>query len=180
MRFTVSLDNSFNQWLVGDTPDVSGIIYANGRAASTLLGVNVSVNQARGVLFSERAATLDTTVTGRFSLVFPFELTTTTSGRIFVTALPDAEKPATISSTIGAGDSSVVVSISDAPTRGWCLIDGEWIEYTASGSTITFVTRGLFGTTAASHTSGATINFAAVKETCTPWYQYETRNRLNL
>lgn len=180
MYYSVSLDRSLNRWLVGDTPDVSGVIYSNGRRASDLLGVLVSANRARGVLFNERIGVLSSTEQGRFSFVFPNELKETTSGRLFVTVLADSGKSGTIQSTINDTDTSVGVDITDAPVRGHCLIESEWCEYTASGSTITFVKRGAFGTTAASHTSGAAIKFSDVKETATPWNSYETVNRNNL
>ncbi len=180
MQYRVSLDNPFNEWVIGDTPDISGIIYANGAVASDLLGVTVFVNKARGTLFTERVGVLSTLETGRFSFVFPITLSESTSGRIFVAVLADSGKSGTINTAITDSDTSVVVSITDAPERGYCLIGSEWIEYTASGSTITFVERGAFNTTAASHAQDAAISFSDVKETCTPWNDYRVINRLNI
>jgi hypothetical protein len=73
----------------------------------------------------------------------------------------------TLSSSMASGDTSMsVVSTVDFPTpnQGTLFVDSEQILYTgATSTTFTGLTRGANGTTAASHSSGATVTSNAQK-----------------
>ena len=69
----------------------------------------------------------------------------------------------TLSSSINASVTSLTMASSTSfPSSGTVLIDNELISYTAnSGGTLSGLTRGASGTTAASHSSGATVTDAS-------------------
>ncbi len=70
----------------------------------------------------------------------------------------------TLASAIGAGDTSLTLTDAGAfPTSGTILIDQEQISYTGkSGNTLTGLTRGVNGTTAAAHNAGTAVTQAPV------------------
>jgi hypothetical protein len=69
----------------------------------------------------------------------------------------------TLSSSINTSVTSLTMASSTSfPSSGTVLIDSELITYTGnSGGTLTGLTRGASGTTAASHSSGATVTDAS-------------------
>ena len=69
----------------------------------------------------------------------------------------------TLSSSINTSVTSLTMASSTSfPTSGTVLIDNELISYTGnSGGTLSGLTRGASGTTAASHSSGATVTDAS-------------------
>ena len=69
----------------------------------------------------------------------------------------------TLSSSINTSVTSLTMASSTSfPTSGTVLIDNELITYTGnSGGTLSGLTRGASGTTAASHSSGATVTDAS-------------------
>ena len=69
----------------------------------------------------------------------------------------------TLSSSINASVTSLTMASSTSfPSSGTVLIDNELISYTGnSGGTLSGLTRGASGTTAASHSSGATVTDAS-------------------
>lgn len=66
---------------------------------------------------------------------------------------------ATLTSTIGATDTTIAITgISGLPSAGFIKIDNETIGYSAiNGSNLVYCGRGQAGTTAASHTAGASV-----------------------
>ena len=72
-----------------------------------------------------------------------------------------ASATTTLSATITAAATSITVaSGTNTATGGYVLIGTELMLVTAGGGTTTLtVIRGVLGTTAAAHTSGATVTF---------------------
>lgn len=68
----------------------------------------------------------------------------------------------TLSANITAGAATIpLTSAAGFPTSGYVVINGEVIQYTGiATNNLTGATRGLFGTTASSHTSGDTVTEA--------------------
>jgi hypothetical protein len=66
---------------------------------------------------------------------------------------------ATLTSTIGATDTTIAITgVSGLPSAGFIKIDSETIGYSAiNGSSLVYCARGQAGTTAASHTAGASV-----------------------
>lgn len=66
---------------------------------------------------------------------------------------------ATLTSTIGATDTTIAITgVSGLPSAGFIKIDNETIGYSAiNGSSLVYCARGQAGTTAASHTAGASV-----------------------
>lgn len=180
MRYRADIDQNALIWKVGDKPDVSGTITADG-AVPTLLGVTVRLYAPSGVVVSERIADY-TLATGAFKLILPEILTERKTGLVYVSALEDSTYTRTLSGAITTGSTSATLagSTGTLQSSGFCLIDSEWIQYTLSGSTITFVTRGLFNTTTASHSDGATVKFVSVKETCVPDYTFQVHDVMEM
>lgn len=164
------------KFFVGDKPDIEGKIIKNSidssGIATNLAGVTVRWQKGVGYVYSESVATY-TSSSGTFIWSASTKLSAEDTGHILIGALVDSGVAGTIDSTISSGDSSVAVTLTagSLPDEGWVLIDSEWCEFTNSSGTLT-LTRSQFGTTAASHTSGAAITVAAIKETCNPPYEF--------
>jgi len=72
----------------------------------------------------------------------------------------------TLSANLGSGDTTATVASTTnfPPPSGLLFVDAEQINYSGlTGTTFTGLTRGVNGTTAASHSSGATIKSQAAK-----------------
>jgi len=180
MRYRADIDANALIWKVGDKPDVRGVITANA-AIPTLLGVTVRLYAPSGVIVTERVADY-TLATGAFKLILPAILTERKEGLVYVSALEDSTYTRTLTAEISASASSAELtgSTGTLPAAGFCLIESEWCQYTLSGTTLTFVTRGLFNTTAAVHGISTTVKFASCKETCTPDYPFTVRDVMEL
>jgi len=176
MRYRADIDASALVWKVGDKPDVRGVITADG-AIPALLGVTVRLYAPSGVIVYESVADY-TLATGAFKFILPESLTQSKQGLVYVSALEDSTYTRTLSAGVSATSSSdtLVGSTGTLQSAGFALIESEWVQYTISGSTITFVTRGLFNTTAATHAASTVVKFASVKETCTPDYPFVVRD----
>ena len=176
MRYRGELDANALIWKVGDKPDVSGLITADG-GIPALLGVTVRLYASSGIIVPESAADY-TLATGAFKLVLPEVLTQRKEGLVYVSALEDSTFTRTLSTGVSASDASdtLVGSTGNLQSTGFALIESEWVAYTISGTTITFTGRGQFNTTAATHASGVTVKFMSVKETCTPDYPFVVKD----
>lgn len=176
MRYRADIDTSSLIWKVGDKPDVSGLITADG-GAPTLLGVTVRLYASSGIIVDERIADY-TLATGAFKLILPAALTQRKEGLVYVSALEDSTYTRTLTTGVSASGASdtLIGSTGTLQNSGYALIESEWVAYTISGTTITFTGRGQFNTTAATHASGATVKFMSVKETCMPDYPFVVRD----
>lgn len=70
-----------------------------------------------------------------------------------------ASNQTTLNGALNSSDTTITVTATTAfSNSGAAKIDNEWITYTGkTGTTLTGVTRGAFGTAAASHSSGAAV-----------------------
>lgn len=90
----------------------------------------------------------------------------------------------TLSSSIDSDDTSLTLATKPTVGRvGYIKIDSEWMSYQgltegASTLTLTNLTRGLFGTTAASHSSGISVYWGVVADD-TGLYQQLSDNTLH-
>lgn len=89
------------------------------------------------------------------------------SGKIIKLSSDTTNSPTlttTLNTTINSSDTTIIVNSTSLPSAGRIKIDSEEIDYTTNSSgTLTGVTRAVNGTSAASHTAGATVSF-------TQWY----------
>ena len=168
-------------FFVGDQPDISGTITKNdvGTAsgvATNLLGVTVRWRKGSGYMYTE-TATAYTSASGKFTFSATSEATEDT-GHILTRVYVDSTARATADAQIEIVDSSAAVTVTQGtiPASGWCLIDSEWIEYTESGGTLTFVTRGAFNTTAAVHVISSVVSFTQIRETANPPFEFAVKN----
>lgn len=174
----MALSSSSPRWIVGDKPNLTGTIRADGKKATTgLLGVTVTITRAAGYLLTETFTSIDSIA--KFNLVLPNELVRQDVGRILVAVLVDSSDIATIDTAITGTSTSVDIT-GTSPNSGYCKIDDEWMSFTVSGSTLTFTERGVFNTIAASHVINSALSFADVKETATPWLSYNVRDARQL
>jgi len=81
-------------------------------------------------------------------------------GKFTVTAIPYLPSPTSLSAAIGTADTTITVdSTAGFASRGRIAIDSEFIGYTGTTATsFTGAKRGMDGTTAAAHSSGATVS----------------------
>lgn len=85
----------------------------------------------------------------------------------------------TLSGTLAADGTSLTTSAAVAstiPDVGWVKIDGEWMSYSgvsrgASSTTLSNLVRGLYGTTAASHSSTPSIYWGVAVDDTRLWEQ---------
>lgn len=102
---------------------------------------------------------------------------TSTTGNIIASTGSFTTGSSTINDAggISSSDTSVTLaSVTGLPQSGFIFVDSECIKYTGiSGSTLTGLTRGTFGTSAAAHADGATVRnipfIVALDETSSPW-----------
>lgn len=81
-------------------------------------------------------------------------------GKVYVwPRYSSASNTTTITATMTTTSAPVVATTSQLTTQGMVQIDSEYIEYNNKGSsgTLSGVTRGVGGTTAATHATGATV-----------------------
>jgi len=167
MAYNFITDNP-HQFLVGDQPTIFGTVSGNKR---TLEGVTVTLTLTRQILQREQAAS--TNSDKYFTLILdPF--TVPDSGSVLVAALESDNQSATLDGTINDSVTSLTIQSVSGTLRssGWLKIDDEWMSYTLSGLTAT-VKRGVFGTTAASHSDTAAIRFADSKTSLIPYYDWK-------
>lgn len=167
MAYNFITDNS-HQFLVGDKPTIYGNVSGNKR---TLEGVTVTLTLTRQILQRERSANTDNDK--YFNLILePFSVPD--SGSVIVAALESDNQSATLDGSISESDTTLnLASISGTlKDSGWLKIGEEWMSYALIGSTAT-VARGVFGTTAASHTDTAVVRFADSKTSLTPYYDWK-------
>lgn len=128
----------FNQATGGGT-NILGVSFYVGPSASTL-----------GVAFGPSYGLEDVTV---------FYGTANDEQLIFAR---DFTNTSTLTAAMLAGDNTLALASAAAfPASGTIIVDSETIEYTGkAGNTLTGLTRGRYGTTAAGHASGATVYMA--------------------
>lgn len=166
---------------IGDKPDHERIIFERDARGNRVAAVNLFAATIRwprhssGFLFVEQLMTLQ--AEGKVIWPAPSAISIEATGDIIVAALPDSGAVATLDVGIDGVVSSVLVTTSQGtiPESGFYRIESEYGEYTFTGSTVTFTTRGVFQTSAAAHGIGATILFAATKETVIPKLEFESR-----
>ena len=156
-------------WAVGNKPKLSGgKFYADGKALSAaLFGATIQLLEANAAYLSETPVVLDGSDLGAFSFTFPSEFVYNGSGKLVFNIFLDSGVTATIDAgvTAAAGQTvDVTATAGTVPAAGYCIIGSEWCKYTLSGSTITLTERGLYNTTAASHSMSDAITFSEVKE----------------
>jgi hypothetical protein len=90
----------------------------------------------------------------------PFTNVTLGRGTFTVTATRYLPSPTSLSAAIGTADTTITVdSTAGFASRGRIAIDSEFIGYTGTTATsFTGAKRGMDGTTAAAHSSGATVS----------------------
>jgi hypothetical protein len=110
----------------------------------------------RALTFMSRESGNCTAITGQA----PFTNVTVGRGTFTVTATRYNPSPTTLSADITAASTTITVgSTTGYAPRGRIAIDSELISYTGTtATTFTGARRGMDGTTAAAHTSGATVS----------------------
>lgn len=167
-------------WVVGDKPAIDGKITADG-VAPVLLGATIQLRTAIANLIGEKAMTVATD--GSFTHYVADAFTSRSwGGAVYVAALQDSLVIRTLNGGCTSSATSTLVNAGTAllTDSGFAKIESEWVKYTFSGSTLTFVERGLFGTTPAAHADLVPVYFASAKETCTPYYPFTIRDAIDL
>lgn len=167
MAYNFITDNS-HKFLVGDQPTIYGNVSGNKR---TLEGVTVLLTLTRNILQREKAVDVDSKK--YFNLILdPFLVPD--SGSVIVAALESDNQSASLNGSITDTDTSLTLSSISGALRssGWLKIGSEWMSYTLTGSTAA-VTRGVFGTTPASHSALDAVRFADSKTSLAPFYDWK-------
>jgi hypothetical protein len=129
----------------GTTTNLSGPIAASS-ASTTLsgaIGTTTTGAQTTTLSAAIAASSTSTTLSGAIGTTTTGAQTTTTTGAITTTT----------QTTV------TVTSAANAVVNGYIEIGTELMEVTNIAGTTLTITRGAFGTTAATHTSGATVTF---------------------
>ncbi|KKN36429.1 hypothetical protein LCGC14_0773710 [marine sediment metagenome] len=166
---------------IGDKPDHERIIFERDARGNRVEAVNLFAvtirwpRHASGYLYVEQLMTL--LQEGKVIWSAPSVIAIEAQGDIIVAAFQDSGAVATLDVGIDDVVGSVLVTASAGtiPANGFYRIESEYGEYTFSGSTVTFTTRGVFSTSAAAHSISTTILFAATKETVIPKLEFESR-----
>ncbi len=121
-------------------------------------------NDTDGVWHDYLSYTVQTDGAGNFVLRF-FENPGSRTGRLFH-YFANGQFPTsatTLTTTIDADDTAAAASATDAPEQGFVRIGDEWMQFAGvtRGATVTLnnLVRGVYGTTAASHSSGAAVEW---------------------
>lgn len=157
------LDSNLS-WVVGDRPLLSGTFYINNTLAALLAAtirlddnVNPSTEKIVEVISqNEFAHYMD-----KFIQI--------ARGQIYFSGLIDSAGRAELDGSINDAvvAATVKTETGDIDNSGWCRIDTEWMTYTKSGTALTIV-RGVFDTTAATHSTDVIVYFATGKESVIP------------
>lgn len=180
MRYELTIKQPL-RFFVNDRPDLEMQLTAtniNGvkSPVAGLLGVTARWTRAggSGFLYNEQL-TENGSGAGQFVFKAPIKTVDEQAGAVLVRVFENAGIGATISAplTDSAGSIDITITAGVMPAVGIYRINDEWGEFTFSGSTVTFTSRGLLQTAAAAHNSGDKIEFSSIQETAQPPFQYK-------
>ena len=160
---------------IGTTTNLSGPIAASnasttlsGAISSATTGTGTTTNLSGPIAASSASTTLSgaigTTTTGAQTTTLSAAIaasstSTTLSGAIGTTTTGAQTTTTTGAITTTTQTTVTVTSAANAVVNGYIEIGTELMEVTNIAGTTLTITRGAFGTTAATHTSGATVTF---------------------
>lgn len=178
--FTVVIEDRL-KFSTFDKPNIDGVLHRDGivQGSVELAFVTVRIMQDTNDLILDE--TVATQATDSFNITFDLAVSERSYGALFVAAFPlETGITATLNGAIDDLVTTVNLSVSVGliPLSGWLKITGsdEIMSFTKVTATQVLVQRGIFNTVATSHLDTAGVNIAAIKETATPYRQFQVED----